>query len=59
MSLGELEAWITGQEKLASAADPEREESPEHAEVLDVRLREKHVQERGRSDSEWNKLFLL
>eukprot|EP00066_Takifugu_rubripes_P027134 XP_011616400.1 PREDICTED: LOW QUALITY PROTEIN: sorting nexin-19 [Takifugu rubripes] len=46
MSLGELETWITEQEKLASAADPEREESPEHAEVLDVRLREKHVQER-------------
>lgn len=54
-SLGELETLITEQEKLASAANPEQEERPEHAEVLDVRLREKHIQEHGRSDSDWNK----
>lgn len=43
MSLGELETLITEQEKLASAANPEQEESPESREVLDVRLREKHI----------------
>lgn len=43
MSLGELETFITEQEKLASAANPEQEESPESGEVLDVRLREKHI----------------
>lgn len=41
LSLEELEAFITEQEKLASGADPE-EGSPEHGQVLDVRLREKH-----------------
>lgn len=54
MSLGELEALITQQEKLASAANPEQE-SPDRAEVLDVRRREKPIQEHGRSDSDWNK----
>lgn len=53
MSLGELETLISEQEKLASAADPEQDERPEHAEVLDVRLRETHNQEQGR-----NKEFL-
>lgn len=47
MSLGELETLISEQEQLASAADPERDERPEHAEVLDVRLRETHNQEQG------------
>lgn len=55
MSLGELETLITEQEKLASAADPEQEERPEQEEVLDVRLREKHNQEHGGSDSDWKK----
>lgn len=49
MSLGELEAFVAEQENLASAANPEQEESPERGEVLDVRLGEKHVQEHGRS----------
>lgn len=48
-SLGGLETLLTEQERLASAAPPEPEEHPEHAEVLDVRLREKHIQEHGRS----------
>lgn len=47
MSLGELEAFISEQEKLASGADPEQRESPGHTELLDVRLGEKHCPEPG------------
>lgn len=51
MSLGELETFITEQEKLASGADPEPEKSPEHREVLDVRLGEKRCPEAGTNRS--------
>lgn len=52
MSLGDLQAFITEQEKLAIRAEPEREDSPEAKEFggyLDDSLRGKHGQETGKN----------
>lgn len=47
MSLAELEALISEQEKMASGADPEQEESTDHRGVLEARLGEKRCLEPG------------
>lgn len=47
MSLAELEALISWQEKMASGADPEKEKSPDHGGVLEARLGEKRCPEPG------------